>query len=34
LVLTLSRREEKFKVEIDASEHAIGEVLFQEQEEK
>jgi len=30
----LSRREGKFRVETDASKHTIGEVLFQEKEEK
>ena len=34
LVLALSRREGKFRVETDASEHAIGGVLSQEQEGK
>jgi len=34
LVLSLPKREEKFRVEIDTSEHAIGEVLSQEQEGK
>jgi len=34
LVLSLLKREEKFRVEIDTSEHAIGEVLSQEQEGK
>ena len=34
LVLSLPRREEKFRVETDALEHAIGGVLFQEQEKK
>ena len=33
-VLVLPRREEKFRVETDASEHAIGEVLSQEQDRK
>jgi len=33
-VLALSRREGKFRVETDASGHAIGEVFSQEQEEK
>jgi len=31
-VLSLLKREEKFRVETDASEHAIGGVLSQEQE--
>jgi len=30
----LSKREEKFRVETDMSGHAIGEVLFQEQDGK
>ena len=34
LVLVLSRREGKFRVEIDVSGYAIGEVLSQEQEGK
>ena len=33
-VLSLPKREEKFRVETDASEHAIGEVLSQKQEGK
>jgi len=33
-VLSLPKREEKFRIEMDALEHAIGEVLSQEQEEK
>jgi len=32
--LALPRREGKFRVKMDASEHAIGGVLFQEQERK
>ena len=34
LVLSLPKREEIFKIEMDASEHAIGGVLSQEQEVK
>ena len=34
LVLALSRREEKFRVETDALGYTIGGVLFQEQDEK
>ena len=34
LVLSLSKREGKFRFKTDASGHAIGEVLFQEQEGK
>jgi len=34
LVLSLLRRERKFRVETDASGHAIGGVLFQEQDGK
>ena len=34
LVLSFLRREEKFRVETDASGHAIEEILFQEQEGK
>jgi len=34
LVLVLPRREGKFRVETDTSGHAIGEVLFQEQDGK
>jgi len=34
LVLSLLKREGKFRVELDASGHAIGEVLSQEQKEK
>ena len=30
LVLSLPKREEKFRVETDTSRHAIGEVLSQE----
>ena len=33
-VLLLSRREGKFRVKTDTSEHAIGRVLFQEQDGK
>jgi len=33
-VLSLPRREEKFRVETDVSGHAIGGVLLQEQEGK
>ena len=33
-VLSLSKREDKFKVKINASGHAIGEELSQEQEGK
>ena len=33
-VLSLPKREEKFRVETDTSEHAIGGVLFQEQDGK
>ena len=33
-VLLLPRREEKFRVETDMSEHAIREVLSQEQDRK
>jgi len=33
-VLSLPKREGKFRVKIDASEHTIGGVLFQEQEGK
>jgi len=33
-VLALPRREGKFRVEIDAPEHAIGGALSQEQEDK
>ena len=34
LVLSLPKREGKFQVETDTSEHAIGGVLFQKQEGK
>ena len=34
LVLALPRREEKFRIEVNASEHTIGGVLLQEQEGK
>ena len=34
LVLFLLKREGKFRIETDASEHAIGGVLSQEQEKK
>jgi len=34
LVLSIPKREEKFRVETHASEHTIGEVLSQEQEGK
>ena len=34
LVLSLPKGEEKYRVKINASGHAIGEVLFQEQEGK
>ena len=34
LVLSLLKREDKFRVETDASEHIIGGILSQEQEEK
>ena len=34
LVLSLPKREEKFRVETDTSGHAIGGVLFQEQDGK
>ena len=34
LVLALPRREEKFRVKVNASEHTIGGVLSQEQEGK
>ena len=33
-VLSLSKREGKFRIETDTSRHVIGEVLSQEQEEK
>jgi len=33
-VLSLPKRKEKFRVETDTSEHAIKEVLFQEQDGK
>jgi len=34
LVLVLPRREEKFRIEVNASGHIIGGVLLQEQEGK
>ena len=34
LVLSLPKRERKFRVEVDTSEHAIGGVLSQEQDGK
>jgi len=34
LVLSFAKREVKFRVKMDASKHAIREVLFQEQKKK